>query len=69
MYGNVAVKVAVDKNFEAKDGPQVAVVFGEGGREGLPGPGNTGGIASFLPVPTLPPVGIQRGELALHTFR
>ena len=37
---NVAVKVAVTKNLVAVKGPQVAVVSGGSGSEGLPGSGN-----------------------------
>jgi hypothetical protein len=37
-----AVNVAVTKNFAAVKGPQPAVVFDKSGREGFPGPGNTG---------------------------
>ena len=39
---NVAVKVAVTKNLVAVKGPQVAVVSGGSGSEGLPGSGNPG---------------------------
>ena len=38
----VAVKVAVTKNLVAVKGPQVAVVSGGSGSEGLPGSGNPG---------------------------
>ena len=43
---NVAVKVAVTKNLVAVKGPQVAVVSGGSGSEGLPGSGNPGAIFS-----------------------
>ena len=36
----MAVKVAVTKNLVAVKGPQVAVVSGGSGSEGLPGSGN-----------------------------
>ena len=38
----MAVKVAVTKNLVAVKGPQVAVVSGGSGSEGLPGSGNLG---------------------------
>ena len=38
----MAVKVAVTKNLVAVKGPQVAVVSGGSGSEGLPGSGNPG---------------------------
>ena len=49
---NVAVKVAVTKNLVAVKGPQVAVVSGGSGSEGLPGSGNP---ANYLP-DTPPPL-------------
>jgi hypothetical protein len=40
-HGFVAVKMAVGKNLAAVEGPEVAVVCGGGGSEGLSGPSNT----------------------------
>ncbi len=40
-HSNMAVNVAVVKHLVAVKCPQVAVNFGDGGIEGLPGPGNT----------------------------
>ena len=45
---NVAVKVAVTKNLVAVKGPQVAVVSGGSGSEGLPGSGNPDGHCSLV---------------------
>jgi hypothetical protein len=53
MYGNVAIKVAVGKNLVAVEDPQVAVVIGGGGSEGLPGPDNTADRISYTYLATI----------------
>ena len=53
----MAVKVAVTKNLVAVKGPQVAVVSGGSGSEGLPGSGNPGSelleFSRYLSVPKI----------------
>ncbi len=47
-HGIVAVKVAIGKNLAAVEGPEVTVVCGGGGSEGLSGPSDT-----VIPLSTL----------------